>query len=102
MEFVDGSTLAHALSGRLPGIVTASMLSQWFPADGGQPSLSEDLQQSTLLGNGDGLRQVIPDSKLIPGVPGLRIGGWREENYALIYNVSGHQDDVLKAWLEVK
>ena len=56
------------------------------------------------LGEAAGVLPEVSGADLPAGMPGLtgaKLGSWRDDKYALQYELSGHADDFVRAWLEV-
>ncbi len=97
-----------ALSGQLPPAIIESAVSEWFPADIGEKSLAEDLAGYAAESGVDAPKRAesvdfgVPGATPEwPGIDWIRIGQWQVQKYSLQYQPSGHNDDFVKAWLNV-
>ena len=90
------------LGGQLPAGVVDSAVDLWFRGVAGEDlALSADIQRSGRVPVKH--PRNLPDATAaeLPGTPGVRTGPWSEEKYALFYRPSGHQDDFVRAWLDL-
>lgn len=104
---LGGRDLA-ALSGQLPPAVIENAVSEWFPVGTGDKSLAEDLAGYAAESGVDapegaesvdsGVPGATPE---LPGIDWIRSGQWQVQKYSLQYQPSGHNDDFVKAWLNI-
>jgi hypothetical protein len=88
----------------LPPAVIAAAASEWFPAGSSGSGLTVDLASFSTAHEAKAEESASPvefSESRLPGVEWIRTGRWRVEKYSLQYRPSGHEDDFVRAWLDL-
>ena len=100
-----------ALNGQIPWLMFRAALTAWFPwpEQAKQNNLFEEVEAyrkkrcESEPAHCEALaeRSEDEDSGEMIGVEWIKTGRWGRNRYSLQYEVSGHSDDFLKAWLDL-
>lgn len=95
-----GRALTHrerlVLGGRLSAELVRGVALQWFADD---PKMTHTELATYFSADSSRIVSGAPDS--LPGAVSSRLGSWREEKFSLQYQLSGHADDLARAWVEL-